>query len=163
MRLPSKEKLERFNNICKYLSVFVWGGMAGVGVIALLLMFGGNISMAIVGCGGIEEVYNKTSDFWTGALYIRSSANMTDLYDPVNNSYNEQPAKPPSALLSGEPVDCESVSIAIGCLSTMYDDIECVFYTENGYNPVVTPAFAGHLGINCRNSTHETTPWIQLH
>jgi len=100
-----------------------------------------------IGCDGIGHIYENDTllsryflcdDFSCKAYYIAYIANHTGNFT----------LRTPEELLEGKPLNCQSISNAVYCLSSLYPEIECEFYVTVTFNMVDEES--GHIGIKCR-------------
>lgn len=118
----------------------------------LFVYFYGNINEMVVGCGGIEN-------FYTGNGFEEDYFN---IMNTANFVAGELP-KSPLSIWRNESVDCDSISLAIRCISKLYEDVECGYYDYVVVDQ--TEPSVAHLGVKCRyiraldNGTIEKGSW----
>ena len=137
-----KSKLEKTGDGAVLLAI---GITLGVILAANYAAYFPNLSEMLVTCDGIEHYYTNTT--------------FEDDYVSILSNYTYKmpsQAKSPLAIWKGEPVDCETMSIAVMCLSRLYpEEIECAYYTKIVMDQTVEnktiPFAPGHQGTKCRN------------
>ncbi len=140
-----KKRKKRVNEILSHLTMT--GGTVLLTILVLLggAYYYGDLLELSHGCDGIELLFTNTS-FENDFLNIfRISVDKTTSSLPVS----------PRNLLSGDSVDCDTISVAIGCLAKLYDNVECRYYSYKIFDNTGEDD-VGHLGIKCRYIFNET-------
>lgn len=132
--------------------------------IGFMFVNGGSLQHLLLGCAGTDEWLAScecNQSFWLAAELVRVMANTDAVWNKTAASLTDQAGQPPAQLLIGTPVDCESISNMIMCISERFPNVTCSFYQQASTSPEITsPAIIGHLGISCQ--TEEGT-WRKLY